>query len=68
MKEKLKVVRYSAVKELRVGHTALVFPVDHPGPGVSNTQWAQTSEVQDIRTRPDGGVEFDTFYTRYVPA
>lgn len=61
-------VRYKAVDHLAVGQPAYVLPVDHPSPLVSNSCWAKTSDVIDIR---QGGIcalgpTFETQNTIYV--
>ena len=64
----LPMVRYTRLLEPPVvGRAAVIWPVDHPSDLVSNTTWAMTSEVLAV-DRADGGVEFWTHYTHYVPA
>ena len=46
---------------LGIGHSALVFPINHPSGLVSNTKPVQTSEI--VRLYEDG---FETKNTRYV--
>jgi hypothetical protein len=58
-----KVVRFShVVLPLRVGHRALVQPLDHPGPDVSNTTLAVTSPIVRVASND----EFETDNTVYV--
>lgn len=47
-----------------VGQSAMVRPVDHPSPLVSNKTYAKTSPV--VMVDYDSGV-FETENTRYVP-
>ncbi len=59
------VVHYRALSgSVRVGQPALVYPVDHPGDLVSNSQFARTSTVLHYR-RASG--EFETLNTVYRP-
>lgn len=58
------VVHYrSAGRSIIVGHSALVYPVDHMSPLVSNTTIAHTSRV--IAIRENG--EFETLNSIYKP-
>lgn len=57
-------VGYKNVEHLELGQSALVFPVDHPSPLVSNKKWILTSPV--IKIEDDGQV-FETLNTIYAP-
>ena len=41
-------VHYRDVGPVIVGQPARVWPIDHPGPYVSNTGWAQTTPVRGV--------------------
>lgn len=64
----MKTVRYIDLGHCVTDEPAMVIPLDHPGPGVSNRIWAKTSPVQRILTRRNGDVEFWTMNTHYRPA
>lgn len=59
-----KTVRYSQLGACMVGSSALLLPVDHPGPHVSNTKFVTTSTV--LSFDPETGI-IETLNTRYVP-
>lgn len=56
------IVHYKSLVHCQVGTAAVVHPVDHPGPDVSNTKLARTSAV--LRYDEDTG-EFETRNTIY---
>lgn len=60
-----KIVHYHAFmgESIVVGHPALIYPLDHPSPDVSNTKMAITSLVISV-DRETG--DFETENTRYV--
>lgn len=61
-----KIVHYnrSRYKNIVLGHSAIVFPIDHPDTEqVSNTREVITSRV--IKMFPDGS--FETLNTMYKP-
>lgn len=60
-------VQYIGVASLRVGHCALVLPLDHPSALVSNApMWSLTSEVSRI-VLGEKGPTFYTVYSEYRP-
>lgn len=61
-----KIVHYKKDSDVHiyVGASAVVFPIDHPGPLVSNTKYIQTSTVISYN-RATG--EFETLNTIYKP-
>lgn len=65
-----KIVRYTPdnslikLERIRTGYPAFLFPVDHPGPHVTNTTLVRTSPV--LRVDVDTG-EIETENTIYVP-
>ena len=62
-------VHYRDVGPVIVGQPARVWPIDHPGPYVSNTGWAQTTPVCGVELygNPRGPVFWTESGTRYVP-
>jgi len=60
-----RIVHYRLDKEHRIsiGRPALIYPIDHSSPYVTNTKAVITSTV--IVVRPDG--EFETMNTIYRP-
>lgn len=59
-----KTVSYKELVFCKVGCSALLFPVDHPGPHVSNTKYTRTSVVQSYD--PATGV-IETMNSIYRP-
>jgi len=60
------IVKYqsdSIIGSLKVGKSAMIKPIDHTSPFVSNTQHVFTSTV--VKVSPDGS--FETINTLYVP-
>lgn len=62
-------VHYRDVGPLVVGESARVWPIDHPGPYVSNTCWVSTTKVlgTDLRSNPRGPIFWTAAGKRYVP-
>lgn len=61
------IVRYTPIPDhdfIEAGYRALVLPVDHPSPYVSNTRSVSTSRV--LSHNKDTG-EFETLNTIYKP-
>lgn len=62
-----KVVQYLELGRCVLGESAVVRPLDHPGPYVTNTMWVVTSPVLKIETC-SAGLKFETMNSRYIPA
>ncbi|MBC8737101.1 hypothetical protein F6X40_09800 [Paraburkholderia sp. UCT31] len=58
------VVNYVSLLHCKVGQSAVVLPVDHQSPLVSNTKYVRTSVVLAYDTVTG---EFETCNTRYQP-
>jgi len=63
MKPVVKYQHDSIVGSLKVGKSAMIKPIDHSSPYVSNTQHVYTSAIVKVNT--DGS--FETQNTLYVP-
>ena len=61
-KREKPVVRFSEIVFCEMGRPALVLPMDHPSPFVSNTKHIVTSPV--VAMLQDGS--FETLNTRYL--
>lgn len=67
MKPIKPVVYYIDVGNLTLGQPAMVLPINHPSPFVSNQKWVRTTPVSAIR--PGAlGPRFETKNTIYVAA
>lgn len=64
----MNTVRYIDLGHCVIGQPAMVIPLDHPGPGVTNRIWARTSPVRAINRLPNGDIEFWTMNSHYIPA
>lgn len=62
--DKLTVRYFRSIGPIVVGRPAVVWPIDHYSPEVSNETWCRTSPVESYN--PITG-EFTTLNTRYVP-
>jgi hypothetical protein len=62
-------VHYRDAGPIVVGERARVWPIDHPGPYVSNKGWVETSPVQgvDLFSNARGPIFWTQSGTRYVP-
>jgi len=60
-------VRYRDLGRLQLNEPAVVSPIDHPSPLVSNAVWVLTTPVQRIDWWNRSGPEFETANSRYIP-